>query len=675
MKIQNMAIILVIILLPITLVLTAYTKTQIDTISVQTMYATRLRDATYDAVTAFQLNTTQNLYSTVSDSMRRDISAAIQTFMGNMAKNLGMSGATENAIKPYIPAIVFTLYDGYYIYSPLYNYNDAVNAKVKTEANGNMVNKNSTGDYTLSGTTKEGANKYIDKFGDEQIESLVVSEYQEQLPSYEIIDTEKSGNADAKYEHVLKPYIYYTVRYVNDTTLTDVVVNYSLDNYIVVYGKVAGEYVTRAGYLVAETEEKNVKDYEQLYRRLPVRTITFTPNENKSMIQDIATLDISIENVEITNDYLATDRLTNGRSPFMPEGYTTRIGKIIVEAGNSIFLEKSEIQNTPDLNQKYINKSTGAYKEGSYSLGWHIGDDNDDKSEDYYVDPESAKKYYDEAIEFTNWVNTKLAPNITAADAIKSDGTKYVEKVNGEEVNIFRTDDKIFQIDENNDPNDEGSIFNDHKRTVIKLSIQDNLAQAIASYNEKSIDSNSVAYDFQLPQLKDTEWDQILKNVCMITFMQGIQAGNKTFNDYAIVTSTKNKEYVSEDSLYFINTSEEGDGKYHKIGCSHLKDDMPIVGYRNTDFDRYSFEYEDFGPMEIDSKGQLRNTYVDKTEYYYMHNEHEACYYCIVNPTKEGKEFQDSWKTMPERAKAFYTAMAREKYNFYKINKYLDDGN
>ena len=116
MKIQNMAIILVAIILPITLLLSAYTKTQIDTINVQTLYSTKLRDATYDAVSAFQLNTNKNEYSTVSDSMRRDIEAAVQTFMNSLSTNLEIPGATDNYLKPYIPAIVFTLYDGYYIY-------------------------------------------------------------------------------------------------------------------------------------------------------------------------------------------------------------------------------------------------------------------------------------------------------------------------------------------------------------------------------------------------------------------------------------------------------------------------------------------------------------------------------------------------------------------------------
>ena len=701
MKIQNMAIILVIIILPITLVLSAYTKTQIDTIAVQTLYATKLRDATHDAVTAFQLNTTQNLYSTVSDSMRRDISAAIQTFIANLAKNLGMSGATENAIKPYIPAIVFTLYDGFYIYSPSNNYDNL---------NKSITNQNESSDYSFIGSTKleTDENKkytYVDKFGDEHKADMIVSEYNEQLPSEEVVDLFKGNpNENATYGHVLKPYIYYAVRYVNNEAGIDVVVNYSLDNYIVIYGHVGTDvegadstgYITKAGYLVLDNPEIN--EQETLTRRLPVRTITFTDNkENKSMINDIATFDIRINKVEITNSYLKdvqdngdlSDRLSNGISPFMEDVHETiDYGKGSVPINgkeDTIHLDKSTIEKIPDLRKKYINKSTGQAKEGDYNFGWHIGEGDDDKSETYYIDPESAKKFYygvegkeEGAIAFTKWVVDNLGNTINASHAVKLDGEKYEDK-NGN--NIFSPNDKIFDINTENDPNDAGSVFNEHKRNIIKLSIQDNLAQAIASYNEKSMDINNVGYNFQLPEIAENEWDQVLKNVCMITFFQGIQAGTKIFNDYSIVTSTKNKEYVSEDSLYFINPGlkegeDPGYGKYHKIGCQYLTNGTSdnIIGYRNTDFDRYSYKYEVFGDDKKDGNGKLRTTYDDKVEYYYMHDEHEACYYCMVNTTPEGDKYRDNWKTIPDRARAraFYTAMAREKYSFYKTNEYLN---
>ena len=607
MKIQNMAIILVVILLPITLLLSAYTKTQIDTINIQTMYSTKLKDSTYDAISAFQLNTNKNEYSTVSDSMRRDIEAAIQTFMNNLATNLELPGATENYLKPYIPAIVFTLYDGYYIYSPSYNYTDL---DEKTEDNDGFVIESSEG--TL--TTDEVLDRY-------------------------------SNKENAQYNHILKPYIYYTVRYAPENTNTDVVINYSLDNYVVVYGKVKGEYTTRSGYLVANRPE--IDESEDLHKRLPVTTIVFPDKGyNHSLISesDIGILSVAVQDIAVTNDYLLQDRLTN--------------------MNQTIQIKKQDIDAIPGLKSKslyyseqYINGvKEPRYGEGTYKTGWYI----DPQSNQYYVEPDSAKQYYDEAVEFTDWFRQNLG-DIKASDAIKPDGTHYENM----------EDEKIFDISSTNDPESTSSAFSEHKREAIKRSIQDNLSQAIASYNQNS-EALNTTYNFKMPILSETEWDQVLTNVCIITFMQGIQAGTKIYNDYAIVTSTKNKEFVSTDSIYYINTTG-GDGKYHKLGCSHLDSNSPIVGYRNTEFDRKSYEVEDFkrdneGNQMLDENGQP--DYQDVTQYYYMH-EQQACYYCIVNSTDEGTAID--WKNDRNRLKAYYTALAREKFKFYKTNGYFAD--
>ena len=62
-----------------------------------------------------------------------------------------------------------------------------------------------------------------------------------------------------KYEHVLKPYIYYTARYKNESLGVDVVVNYSLDNYVVITGFIGpGKYVTNSGYLVNLDNIENI---------------------------------------------------------------------------------------------------------------------------------------------------------------------------------------------------------------------------------------------------------------------------------------------------------------------------------------------------------------------------------------------------------------------------------
>ena len=57
MKYQYLAVVFVIIMLPISLVFLAYIGTQLDTLDLQLSYDTKLDNATYDAIKAFQLNT------------------------------------------------------------------------------------------------------------------------------------------------------------------------------------------------------------------------------------------------------------------------------------------------------------------------------------------------------------------------------------------------------------------------------------------------------------------------------------------------------------------------------------------------------------------------------------------------------------------------------------------
>lgn len=91
MKLQNMTIIFSIIVIPITLILSAYIGVQIDTAVLAQKYDTKLLDATHDAVVAFELNTINNKYSTNADSLRRDIKAAVNTFSTSLSAGFGMS--------------------------------------------------------------------------------------------------------------------------------------------------------------------------------------------------------------------------------------------------------------------------------------------------------------------------------------------------------------------------------------------------------------------------------------------------------------------------------------------------------------------------------------------------------------------------------------------------------
>lgn len=198
MKIQYIAIIFVIIILPIAMVMSSYIGTQIDTITLQTAYDTKLTEATYDAIKAFQINTVNNRYSSVSDSKIRDIEASINTFYTSLSNNEYLS---KEELQLYVPALVYTLYDGYYIYTKY----------------DNMYPQNDGPIYT------------------------------------------KANEADANFG--LKPYIYYSCRYNN--SLKDFVVSYTLDNAITIYGNfwIDGKtvYKTLSGYLINPNSVKVIK--------------------------------------------------------------------------------------------------------------------------------------------------------------------------------------------------------------------------------------------------------------------------------------------------------------------------------------------------------------------------------------------------------------------------------
>ena len=171
MKIQNLAVIFIIIILPISLILTAYTQNQVKTLGLQVSYDSKLNNATYDALKAFQLNTFNSDASDLSNSKIRDVEASANTFFTSLASNFNMSGYNQDILKDYVPALVYTMYDGYYIYSP-----------------------------------------YTNKL----------------TPAEQTSETYK--NNDKIYG--LKPYVYYSCRYKKEDI--DVVITYTLDNYITV---------------------------------------------------------------------------------------------------------------------------------------------------------------------------------------------------------------------------------------------------------------------------------------------------------------------------------------------------------------------------------------------------------------------------------------------------------
>ena len=241
MKIHNLSVIFVLIAIPLILITSYYISLQVDTINMQTAYDAKLLDATKEAVDAFEINTVQwnSIYSETADSKRRDVMASINTFISSFANNIGIGGSGKEYIMAYMPAIAYTLYDGYYIYSPA---NEQLALKDDNGVGIVMTKK-------LWDSDKDAFSGYTYNPINEGKLMYQVAEGKASNGTYNGIPfTLNQEDAATEYNHILKPFAMYTEK------INDWVINYTLDNYITIYGSITDadgttEYVYKSGYL------------------------------------------------------------------------------------------------------------------------------------------------------------------------------------------------------------------------------------------------------------------------------------------------------------------------------------------------------------------------------------------------------------------------------------------
>lgn len=121
MKLQNLTVIFIIIILPIILMMSLYINTGLKTIKYQTLYDEGLLTATHDAIYAFELNTNNDEYAGNPEVKRDILKASVKMFETSLCNTCNISTYNTSEIEEYIPAIVFGLYDGFYMYAPSYN--------------------------------------------------------------------------------------------------------------------------------------------------------------------------------------------------------------------------------------------------------------------------------------------------------------------------------------------------------------------------------------------------------------------------------------------------------------------------------------------------------------------------------------------------------------------------
>lgn len=639
MKLQNMTVIFIIVMIPIILVVSYYIGLQINTITMQKNYTVKLQTAAKDSIQALEINTVEwnSASSNLADSKRRDVLASINTFTTSLANNMGIGGAGKGRIQTYIPAIVYTMYDGYYIYS----------ASLMKDQD----------------TDKDG-----------------LTQFEKDTSGKDTGNIKYNTEGTPSYQYILKPYSPYSARYANENENVDVTVNYTLDNYIRVYGTVGGKYQTKEGYLVVCDNNAGVRVNKNggSISGITYRGATIKP---EALTEQVYT-DEGVKEYQYIYDqydnklywdgskYFSVDK--NNKKVYLqnalPEGdagfsITNRFRKISIPMYDNREDEWTvqkvfQILNPGGGFKFYYENESGAFVEFT-SVENIDGSDNKklagvevEKNKDF-----SAINYCVESYVFTKWV-TKNLGSITVGDMQISTGNSInsLKNITSAEQQYYgqynNVDDsaKIFEISEDNNPDPENdtayaeSVLAQHKKDIIINTIEKNLSQA--TEQAKKMNPN---YEYRLPQLSYDEWEQALSNISIIAFMQGMPIGLKYYNNYAIATSTLNKEFVDPDELYFAGKDDQ---YYHQRQCEQATG-SDYVGYRSIDYVAKSYEKSDNGTTS--------------TKYYYPHanstNSELECYYCLVNRSTyknngrwKGNLLYKNWSD------SYYNALARERY-------------
>lgn len=395
----------------------------------------------------------------------------------------------------------------------------------------------------------------------------------------------------------LKPYVYYTER-ITRGAQGDLTISYTLDNYIIITGiDTTGNEIAKSGYFTSDEAISYVNNGEHL-----IENIDF----EGSILYDIPYLykkfDVNgneVEKGQSLKYYHLTTQVSSDKSGWYSYGSDGKLKRIFDEKIINILNSSSEIDN-------------------------------------------SAQKYLNENIAFSQWVSSELS----SYQYRDSNGTTHPCNY----LNLA-----------GNNPDRYSSAFNEHRRNVIKESIETNLKRTLYNYrNDNTIE------DFEMPEIDETHWDMIINNVSMISFMQGLPLKNKLYAGYSVVTNTQSKEFIDPDEIYIIEGNVAGAGydTYHKVIWNGFATPRTIKGtYRNLDFKI---------KKEFSNNIGIKN-------YYYQHFD-SADYESVITATdvampdlnndRNGIEvvmdLASTNASIENAIKAYYTALYRERYVNYK---------
>lgn len=334
--------------------------------------------------------------------------------------------------------------------------------------------------------------------------------------------------------------------------------------------------------------------------------------------------------------------------------------------GQNIYYDNNAIENDEttkyfryqDYQKVYITKS---------DFNKDLLDYLDARYWDNILHSTSAFEYYYNARTFSSTVNKKIS-DINQTNAIDADGKIIEFSINTGSERIFNTEGKA------NDPLLSNSTFEQNRISVIRKSIESNLATAIAQYSEFS--SNN--YEFSLPIMNEVEWEKITNNVSVISFLQGIPIGHKYYNNYCVITNNNNEEVVKKESIYIVTEKSE-QREYHLPGCKNLfeTNDTIIGAYANTSFTRQTVrisegDYLYFYPQAIKNITSGYNCLVNLAEAYDIDEiiSGTVTQYNKSTGENEQKYKESTNKRFRDIRNAYMHALARERYDLHVIDIY-----
>ena len=658
MKLQSFGIIFALVALPLILVLTYYIQLQVDSIEIQSQYDTQLLDSTYDAMSSFEINTANEDLSSVSDSLRTIIEASANVFMNTLATNFGMSNASKSYVEQNIPALLYTLYDGYYIYAPTKVPTVLTKSDGTAVAVGDLgVTLNANGTYSYEEIDEESA-EWLALSNDEKLKRYVhyddlenfsrTEDYGQLL--YEKADgtyTANIGEAKFNNKNVLKSYMPFSARYKQQLNGkdADLTIVYTLDNYVTIEGSIGDEYYTKSGYLISRDSVKVYVDDD------PTMILKYNQETAKELIE-------------------------SGAHKIKVEIVGEEHSSFEIEPGDSVqsLQEKINTENTNlDNAQNELAGNTSLTDDAKNTLKSTINTCHERLNEyQYRLDLVSAAVYYAKAEIFSDWVYSYVG-DLRENALVEISGQNY-ESIKGIEqvtYDFSGSDAVIFNVEgETVTGKTEIAIdsnFYTHKINVIRNSIQYNLNLAMSTYNMNTTE----AYSYSMPVMTNDEWQQILSNVSIVSFMQGMKCGLKTYNNYMIVSSTNNEIVTLPEHIYYVQKDKFNDEntEYHSINCQKLMDADSVYNPVGSGGSGYT-QYLSFSSKEV-KYDKIYDKYNTILPYKYDHK-NLACYDCVndgnYNTTNIFDETNPDYTRFANLRRAYYIAVAKERNDIYKMN-------